>query len=152
MIYGAGAMNDHKAAKREAGWSTSVRYTGIDAVTRQVFAFWSSARTSPPQRLRAMPYMRPVGPRQQLPVRQQQELGKGSNMYTDPWATTASALRSTTSRYRETDQPLTFVYVHGNNSPGPSATPGQLQLRLLRHGQGLTSNEYVMGLNSTRST
>jgi hypothetical protein len=152
VIYGAGAMNDHKAAQRQ-GWmiDAGVEYTGLDVVTPQVFAFWSTGEDkSTSNGSERMPYMRSQwGPGNSFLFDNSQELGKGSNMYTDPVGNYGiGASLNNISFIEKLTNRLTFVYVRGNNSPR-AIRNSQLYLNnaYFSMGHDLTSNEYVMGLN-----
>jgi len=152
VIYGAGAMNDHRAAKRE-GWmvDAGVEYTGLDVVTPQVFGFWSTGEDkSTMNGSERMPYMRSQwGPGNSFLFDNSQELGKGSNMYTDPVGNYGiGASLNNISFIDKLTNRLTFVYVRGNNSPR-ALRNAQLYLNnsYFTMGHDLTYNESVMGLN-----
>ncbi|MEL7641155.1 MAG: outer membrane homotrimeric porin [Solidesulfovibrio sp.] len=152
VIYGSGAWTDHKAAKRE-GWMIDfgAEYTGIDAVTPQVFAFWSTGEDKSTRNgSERMPYMRSSwGPGNSFLFDNSQELGKGSNMYTDPVGNYGlGASLNNISFIENLTNRLTFVYVRGNNSPR-ALRDSQLYLNsaYMTMGHDLTTNEYVMGLN-----
>jgi hypothetical protein len=60
VIYGAGAMADRKSDQRH-GWFVDfgAEYTGLDVVTPQVFAWWSTGEDkSTNNGSERMPYMR----------------------------------------------------------------------------------------------
>ncbi len=152
VIYGAGAMNDHKAAHRE-GWmiDAGVEYTGLDIMTPQVFAFWSTGEDkSTLNGSERMPYMRSKwGPGKSFLFDDGQDLGKGSNMYTDPVGNYGiGASLNNVSFIEKLTHRLTFVYVRGNNSPR-AIRNSQLYFNdsYFTMGHDLTTNEYVMGLN-----
>ncbi|MGE4536885.1 MAG: outer membrane homotrimeric porin [Desulfovibrio sp.] len=152
VIYGAGAMNDHKAAQRQ-GWmvDAGVEYTGLDVVTPQVFGFWSTGEDkSTMNGSERMPYMRSQwGPGNSFLFDNSQELGKGSNMYTDPVGNYGiGASLNNISFIDKLTNRLTFVYVRGNNSPR-ALRNAQLYLNnsYFTMGHDLTYNESVMGLN-----
>jgi len=152
IIYGAGATNDTKGAKRE-GWMVDggAEYTGLDMVTPQVFAFWSTGEDkSTSNGSERMPYMRSTwGPGNSFLFDSSQDLGKGSNMYVSPVGNYGiGASLNKMSFLENLSHRLTFVYLRGNNSA-----------RAIRYartsfandyftmGHDLTTNEYLMGLN-----
>jgi hypothetical protein len=152
VIYGAGAMNDHKAAKRQ-GWMIDfgAEYTGLDVVTPQVFAFWSTGEDKSTRNgSERMPYMRSQwGPGNSFLFDSSQSLGKGSNMYTDPVGNMGiGASLNNISFIEKLTNRLTFVYVRGNNS-ARAIRDSQLYYAngYFSMGHDLTYNEYVMGLN-----
>ena len=152
VIYGAGAMNDHKAAKRQ-GWMIDfgAEYTGLDVVTPQVFAFWSTGEDKSTRNgSERMPYMRSQwGPGNSFLFDSSQDLGKGSNMYTDPVGNMGiGASLNNISFIEKLTNRLTFVYVRGNNS-ARAIRDSQLYYAngYFSMGHDLTYNEYVMGLN-----
>ncbi|EFL49386.1 conserved hypothetical protein [Solidesulfovibrio fructosivorans JJ]] len=152
VIYGAGAQSDHKAAQRQ-GWmvDAGVEYTGLDVVTPQVFAFWSTGEDkSTMNGSERMPYMRSEwGPGNSFLFDSSQELGKGSNMYTDPVGNYGiGASLNNISFIDKLTNRLTFVYVRGNNSPR-AIRNARLYLNnsYFTMGHDLSYNDYVMGLN-----
>ena len=152
VIYGAGASNDTKGAKRE-GWMVDggAEYTGLDMVTPQVFAFWSTGEDkSTSNGSERMPYMRSTwGPGNSFLFDDSQELGKGSNMYVSPVGNYGiGASLNKMSFLENLTHRLTFVYLRGNNSARA--------IRYARNtfandyftmGHDLTTNEYLMGAN-----
>jgi len=152
VIYGSGAMNDHKAAKRE-GWmiDAGVEYTGLDVVTPQVFAFWSTGEDKSTRNgSERMPYMRSKwGPGKSFLFDDGQDFGKGSNMYTDPVGNYGiGASLNNVSFIEKLTHRLTFVYVHGNNSPRAIRESRYFyNSSYFTMGHDLTTNEYLMGLN-----
>ncbi|WP_300156445.1 outer membrane homotrimeric porin [Solidesulfovibrio sp.] len=152
VIYGGGATNDHKAAKRE-GWMVDfgVEYTGLDIVTPQVFAFWSSGEDkSTLNGSERMPYMRSYwGPGNSFLFDNSQELGKGSNMYTNPVGNYGfGASLNNISFIEKLTHRLTFVYVHGNNSNRAIRYARTwLNNSYFTMGHDLGENDYVMGFN-----
>jgi len=152
VIYGSGAMNDHKAAKRE-GWmiDAGVEYTGLDVVTPQVFGFWSTGEDKSTRNgSERMPYMRSKwGPGKSFLFDDGQDFGKGSNMYTDPVGNYGiGASLNNVSFIEKLTHRLTFVYVHGNNSPRAiRESRYYYNSSYFTMGHDLTTNEYLMGLN-----
>ncbi|KHK02571.1 outer membrane homotrimeric porin [Desulfovibrio sp. TomC] len=152
VIYGAGASNDTKGAKRE-GWMVDggAEYTGLDMVTPQIFAFWSTGEDkSTSNGSERMPYMRSTwGPGNSFLFDDSQELDKGSNMYVSPVGNYGiGASLNKMSFIENLTHRLTFVYLRGNNSARA--------IRFARNtyandyftmGHDLTTNEYLMGAN-----
>jgi len=152
VIYGAGAMNDHKADKR-SGWmiDAGVEYTGLDVVTPQVFAFWSTGEDkSTGDGSERMPIMRSSwGPGNSFLFDDSQELGKGSNMYASPVGNYGiGASLNNMSFIEKLTHRLTFVYMRGNNSARAIRT-SRLSFAndYFSMGHDLTENESLMGLN-----
>ncbi len=152
VIYGAGAMADHKAAKRQ-GWfiDAGVEYTGLDVVTPQLFAFWSTGEDKSTRNgSERMPTMRGTwGPGNSFLFDDSQELGKGSNMYTSVvGAYGIGASLNNMSFIEKLTHRLTFMYVHGNNAPRAIRDArAYYSNSYFAMGKDLTSNEYVYGLN-----
>ena len=152
VIYGAGAMNDNKGAKRQ-GWmiDAGVEYTGLDAVTPQVFAFWSTGEDKSTRNgSERMPYMRSQwGPGNSFLFDDSQELGKGSNMYASPVGNYGiGASLNNMSFIEKLTHRLTFVYMRGNNSARAIRDArAYYNSSYFSMGHDLTTNEYLMGLN-----
>ena len=152
VIYGAGAMNDHKSANRE-GWmvDAGVEYTGLDMVTPQVFAFWSTGEDKSTRNgSERMPYMRSQwGPGNSFLFDDSQELGKGSNMYASPVGNYGiGASLNNMSFIEKLTHRLTFVYMRGNNSARAIRDArAYYNSTYFTMGHDLTTNEYLYGLN-----
>ncbi len=152
VIYGAGAVSDHKAASR-GGWMIDggVEYTGLDAVTPQVFAFWSTGEDKSTRNgSERMPYMRSAwGPGNSFLFDDTQELGKGSNMYASPVGNYGiGASLNNISLVEKLTNRLTFVYMRGNNSARAIRdSRTNYSSTYFTMGHDLTTNEYLMGLN-----
>jgi hypothetical protein len=152
VIYGAGAMSDHKAASR-GGWmvDAGAEYTGLDVVTPQVFAFWSTGEDkSTNNGSERMPYMRSQwGPGNSFLFDNSQDLARGSNMYASPVGNygVGASLNNISFVDKLTNR-LTFVYMRGNNSANALRTSrASYSSTYFTMGQDLTTNEYLMGLN-----
>jgi len=152
VIYGSGAGNDHKSARRE-GWmvDAGVEYTGLDMVTPQVFAFWSTGEDKSTRNgSERMPYMRSYwGPGNSFLFDNSQELGKGSNMYVSPVGNYGiGASLNNMSFLDKLTHRLTFVYLRGNNS-ARAIRESRLSYNstYFSMGHDLTTNESLMGLN-----
>jgi hypothetical protein len=155
VIYGAGAMSDNKASKRE-GWmvDAGVEYTGLDVMTPQLFAWWSTGEDkSSMNGSERMPYMRSSwGPGNSFLFDDSQELGKGSNMYVSPVGNYGiGASLNNISFIDKLTNRLTFVYMRGNNSSRAIRNArlyyGAQSTGYFTMGHDLTTNEYLMGLN-----
>uniref|UniRef100_I2PZ04 Outer membrane homotrimeric porin n=1 Tax=Desulfovibrio sp. U5L TaxID=596152 RepID=I2PZ04_9BACT len=152
VIYGAGATSDHKASSR-GGWmiDAGAEYTGLEMVTPQVFAFWSTGEDKSTRNgSERMPYMRSAwGPGNSFLFDDSQELGKGSNMYASPVGNYGiGASLNNISFIDKLTNRLTFVYMRGNNSPRALRDAVLYYSNTyVTMGHDLTTNEYLMGLN-----
>lgn len=160
VIYGAGATTDTKSARRE-GWfiDAGVEYTGLDMVTPQVFAWWSTGEDkSTGNGSERMPYVRSKwGPGNSFLFDSSQEFGKGGSMNVSPVGNYGiGASLDKISFIEKLTHRLTFMYVRGNNSAralrlsnissGTFAT-GSSTYSYVYMGRDLTENESVYGLS-----
>jgi len=122
VIYGSGAQSDRKADKRH-GWFVDfgAEYTGLDVVTPQVFAWWSTGEDkSTSNGSERMPYMRSAwGPGNSFLFDNGQELNHGgANMFVSPVGNMGiGASLDKISFIEKLTHRLTFTYVRGTNSP-----------------------------------
>jgi len=122
VIYGAGAMADRKANKRH-GWfiDFGAEYTGLDVVTPQVFAWWSTGEDkSTSNGSERMPMTRSAwGPGGSFLFDNNQELNHGgANMFVAPVGNMGiGASLAKISFIEKLTHRLTFTYVRGTNSP-----------------------------------
>jgi len=160
VIYGAGATTDSKSAKRQ-GWfvDAGVEYTGLDMVTPQVFAWWSTGEDkSTGNGSERMPYVRSKwGPGNSFLFDSSQEFGKGGSMNVSPVGNYGiGASLNNMSFIEKLTHRLTFMYVRGNNSAralrlsnissGTFAT-GSSTYSYVYMGRDLTENESLYGLS-----
>jgi hypothetical protein len=121
VIYGAGAMSDRKSSQR-SGWFADfgVEYTGLDVVTPQVFAWWSTGEDkSVNNGSERMPYMRSAwGPGSSFLFDGGQELNHGgANMFVSPMGNMGiGGSLDKISFIEKLTHRLTFTYVRGTNS------------------------------------
>lgn len=120
VIYGAGAMADRKSNHR-SGWfiDLGAEYTGLDMVTPQVFAWWSTGEDkSTNNGSERMPYMRGKwGPGNSFLFDCGQTLANGASMNVSPVGNYGiGASLDKMSFIEKLTHRLTFTYVHGNNS------------------------------------
>jgi len=153
VIYGAGAQSDRKRAQRE-GWfiDLGAEYTGWDAVTPKVFAWWSTGEDGSTRNgSERMPMIRNNwGPGNSFLFDDSQELAKNSNMGMSPvGAYGIGASLDNMSFIEKLTHRLTFTYLHGNNSAKAirnlNALMGSNPYFVM--GRDLTMNEYAMGVN-----
>ena len=153
VIYGAGAQNDRKWAKRE-GWfiDLGIEYTGWDVLTPQVFGWWSTGEDKSTRNgSERMPQVLPNwGPGNSFLFDDSQELGKESNMGVNPvgnWG--AGVSLNNISFVEKLSHILTFTYLHGNNNAKAlrylNETLGTNSYYVM--GRDLTTNEYLLGVN-----
>jgi len=161
VIYGAGATTDTKAARRE-GWfiDAGIEYTGLDMVTPQVFAWWSSGEDkSTINGSERMPYVRSKwGPSNSFLFDDGQEFGKAGNMFVSPVGNYGiGASLNNISFIEKLTHRLTFAYVRGNNSAralryynmnsGSFFSGSNASTPYFSMGRDLTENEYLYGLS-----
>lgn len=155
VIYGAGAMADHKADQR-SGWfiDAGVEYTGLDIMTPKLFAWWSTGEDNSVRNgSERMPYMRSKwGPGNSFLFDNSQDLGKGSNMYVNPVGNYGIGVSlDKISFIDKLTNRLTFVFMRGNNSPRALRNArlfyGSQATGYFTMGHDLTENEWLMGLN-----
>ena len=155
VIYGAGAMADRKSDKRH-GWFVDfgAEYTGLDVVTPQVFAWWSTGEDkSTGNGSERMPYVRSAwGPGNSFLFDNGQELNHGgANMFVSPTGNMGiGASLDKISFIEKLTHRLTFTYVRGTNSPMAirnymlNSTDG---LNYFSLGRDLTWNESLYSVN-----
>jgi len=160
VIYGAGAQTDNKSAKRE-GWFVDfgAEYTGLDVVTPQVFAWWSSGEDkSSINGSERMPYVRSKwGPGNSFLFDSSQEFGKGGSINVSPVGNYGiGASLDKISFIEKLSHRLTFMYVHGDNSAralryavigSGGYTSGSSTYAYVNMGRDLSENEYLYGLS-----
>ncbi|WP_428563892.1 MAG: outer membrane homotrimeric porin [Solidesulfovibrio sp. DCME] len=151
VVYGQGAVNDTKAAKRQ-GWMVdfAAQYTGLAAMTPQVFAFWSTGEDGSTRNgSERLPYMRSQwGPGQSFLFECGQDLPRDTTTYTTPVGIYGfGASLANISFVEKLANRLTFIYVHGNNSPRAIREARLLNASYMTMGHDLSQNEYVTGLN-----
>jgi len=160
VIYGAGATTDSKSAKRE-GWfvDAGVEYTGLDVLTPQVFAWWSTGEDkSTGNGSERMPYVRSKwGPGNSFLFDSSQEFGKGGSMNVSPVGNYGiGASLDKISLIEKLTHRLTFMYVRGNNSARALRTTninsgsfynGSSVYTYVNMGRDLTENESLYGLS-----
>lgn len=161
VIYGAGAMQDTKAARRE-GWfiDAGIEYTGLDMVTPQIFAWWSTGEDkSTGNGSERMPYVRSKwGPSNSFLFDDGQTFGKAGNMFVSPVGNYGiGASLNNISFIEKLTHRLTFAYVRGNNSAralraytinsGSFTTGATASAPYFVMGRDLTENEYLYGLS-----
>jgi hypothetical protein len=155
VIYGASMMSDRKADHR-SGWfiDFGAEYTGLDYVTPQVFAWWSTGEDkSVGNGSERMPYMRGKwGPGNSFLFDDGQALGNGASMNVSPVGNYGfGASLDKISFIEKLTHRLTFTYVHGNNSP--LAIRRSINLNYgnnnyyYQMGRDLTWNEYLLAIN-----
>ncbi len=154
VIYGAGAQNDRKYAKRE-GWfiDLGVEYTGWDVLTPQVFGWWSTGEDNSTRNgSERLPQIVPNwGPGNSFLFDDSQELGKESNMGVNPvgnWGFGASL--NNISFIDKMSHILTFTYLRGNNSAKAIRRLNYLigaGNDYFQMGRDLTKDEYLMAVN-----
>jgi hypothetical protein len=155
VTYGSGAANDRKKSKR-SGWFIDFgsEYTGWDALTPQVFAWWATGEDkSTGNGSERMPHMKPNwGPGKQgsFLFDGGQIFARNSNMGIDPTGTygVAAAL-SNISFVEKLSQTVMFAYVQGNNSPAAirylNTALGSNPYFVM--GRDLTTNEHAMAID-----
>lgn len=156
VIYGAGAMADRKANKRQ-GWfiDFGAEYTGWDVLTPQVFAWWASgedgAMSNGSER---MPTVVPNwGPGNNFLFDSSQEFTLDSNMGVNPvgaWGLGASL--NNISFMEKLSHRLTFIYMRGTNSPTAirdlnNRTGGAANNYYYVMGRDLTYKEYLVSVS-----
>ncbi|MHC1713245.1 MAG: outer membrane homotrimeric porin [Solidesulfovibrio sp.] len=151
VIYGTGAMNDTKAAKRQ-GWmlDAGAEYTGFSMVTPQVFAWWSTGEDkSTANGSERMPYLRSQwGPGKSFLFESGLDLPRDTCTYTTPVGNYGlGASLSNISFVEKLTNRLTFVYLRGNNNARAIRSARLLTATYMTMGHDLTENEYLMGLN-----
>jgi len=155
VIYGSGAQADRKSDQRH-GWfiDFGADYTGLDVVTPQVFAWWSTGEDkSTNNGSERMPYMRSAwGPGNSFLFDNGQELNHGgANMFVSPTGNMGiGASLDKISFIEKLTHRLTFTYVRGTNSPMAirnymlTSTDG---LNYFSLGRDLTWNESLYSIN-----
>ncbi|WP_428567398.1 MAG: outer membrane homotrimeric porin [Solidesulfovibrio sp. DCME] len=153
VIYGAGAENDRKWAKRQ-GWfiDAGVEYTGWDVLTPQLFGWWSTGEDSSNRNgSERLPQIVPNwGPGNSFLFDDTQELGKESNMGVNPVGNWGLGLSlNNISFVEKLSHILTFTYLRGNNNAKSiralNYTMGTNSYYVM--GRDLTKDEYLLGLN-----
>jgi hypothetical protein len=151
VIYGVGAANDTKAAKRQ-GWMIdfAAEYTGLTMVKPQVFAWWSTGEDkSTGNGSERMPYMRSSwGPGKSFLFESGQDLPRDTCTYTTPVGNYGFGASLTDISFMDKlTNRLTFVYLRGNNAARALRSAQLLSTSYMTMGHDLTKNEYLMGLN-----
>lgn len=151
VVYGEGAMQDTKAAKRH-GWMVdfAAQYTGLSFMTPQVFAFWSTGEDGSTRNgSERMPYLRSSwGPGKSFLFECGQDLPRDTTTYTTPVGIYGVGASLTNISFVEKlSNNLTFVYVRGNNSPRALRQARLLNASYVTMGHDLSQNEYLTGLN-----
>ena len=151
VIYGEGAMNDSKAAKRH-GWMAdfAVQYTGWSLATPELYAFWSSGEDNSTRNgSERMPYMRSQwGPGKSFLFESGQELPRDTSTYTSPVGIYGLAVSlGNISVIEKLSNRLTFAYVRGNNSPRAIRAAQLLNASYMTMGHDLSQNDSLTGLN-----
>jgi len=143
VIYGAGAMADRQANKRQ-GWflDFGAEYTGLDMVTPQVFAWWASGEDGSTRNgSERMPTVVPNwGPGNNFLFDSSQEFTLDSNLGVNPvgaWGLGASL--NNISFIEKLTHRLTFIYMRGTNSPTAIRDDN------LRVGGAQNNNYFIMG-------
>jgi len=151
VIYGAGAMNDTKAAKRQ-GWMVDfgAEYTGFSLVTPQVFAWWSTGEDkSTVNGSERMPYLRSQwGPGKSFLFEDGFDLPRDATTYATPVGNygVGASLNNIAFMEKLTNR-LTFVYLRGNNAARAVRAATLLNAAYMTMGHDLTENESMVGLN-----
>jgi hypothetical protein len=153
VIYGAGAMADRKKSRRQ-GWfiDFGVEYTGWDVLTPQAYAWWSSGEDKATLNgSERMPMIRPNwGPGHSFLFDDNQELVKNSNMGMSPVGSWGLGVTLDNMSFLEKlSHRLTFLYVHGTNSPRAirALNTSMGSNPYFQMGRDLTEKEYVLGVN-----
>lgn len=151
VVYGEGAMQDTKAAKRH-GWMVdfAAQYTGLTFMTPQVFAFWSTGEDGSTRNgSERMPYLRSSwGPGKSFLFECGQDLPRDTSTYTTPVGIYGFGASLDNINFMEKlSNRLTFVYVHGNNSPRAIRAAQLLNTSYMTMGHDLSENEHLFGLN-----
>lgn len=151
VIYGAGAMNDSKAAQRH-GWLVdfAAEYTGWTVLTPQVFAWWSTGEDkSTLNGSERMPYLRSRwGPGRTFLFEGSYDVMRGSSTNTTPVGNYGVGLSlANISFIEKLTNCVTVAYLRGNNSARAIRTSQLLDDSYMTMGHDMADGEYVVGVN-----
>ena len=153
VIYGSGNQGDRKKDRRE-GWfiDLGAEYTGLDILTPQVFAWWSTGEDKSTRNgSERMPsILSNWGPGNSFLFDCSQDLLKQGNMGVNPIGSMGiGASLNNISFIEKLSNRLTFVYLRGNNSASAirylNTYMGSNPYFTM--GRDLTTNEYIIGAN-----
>jgi hypothetical protein len=153
VIYGSGNQGDRKKDRRE-GWfiDLGAEYTGLDILTPQVFAWWSTGEDKSTRNgSERMPsILSNWGPGNSFLFDCSQDLLKQGNMGVNPIGSMGiGASLNNISFIEKLSNRLTFVYLRGNNSASAirylNTYMGSNPYFTM--GRDLTTNEYILGAN-----
>ncbi len=152
VIYGAGNQGDRKKDQR-AGWfiDFGAEYTGLDVVTPQVFAWWSTGEDSSTRNgSERMPsVLSNWGPGNNFLFDSSQELSKDSNLGVNPIGSMGiGAALDNISLIEKLSHRVSFIYLRGNNSPAAirylNTSMGSNPYYTM--GRDLTTNENIISV------
>jgi hypothetical protein len=151
IVYGAGAMNDSKADRRQGYMADfAAEYTGFGFGNPMVFGWYASGEDSSINNgSERLPYLRSKwGAGNSLLFEDDSPLPRATSIYLSPVGSCGVGISSGEMSFVEKfSNRLTFIYYKGNNSPKAIRTARTLSSSYMAMGHDLTTNEHVIGLN-----